>query len=379
MVVSLIAVNMGAAAGDTDYLALAGALFVLPYLLFSGYAGWLADAFSKRTVLIATKSCEIVTMIAAYAALASGNLDIMLAVIFLTALQAAFFSPAHYGILPELLPEKELSRANGLDELCMFLSIILGSVAGAALYGLWQEQVQLVALVLVAIAMLGTLASFGIGRVPEPATRRPFTPFPWTEVMQGLRFLAGNRPLRLTVLGITYFWFLGALLQLGVILFGQEALGLTGALNGLLQPAIAIGIGVGSAAAGRLSGDKVELGPGAARLDRHRHQRAAAGLVAALLRPRLRLRSSRSASSAASSWCRSTPTCSSARPPTSAAASSAPSTSLNMLGVLAGLRRALAASAPRALGLPADEMVLVIGLITFVVTALRALPAVRLR
>src|SRR5499433_2801689 len=99
MVVSLIAVNMGAAAGDTDYLALAGALFVLPYLLFSGYAGWLADAFSKRTVLIATKSCEILAMLAAYGALASGNLDIMLAVIFLTALQAAFFSPAHYGIL----------------------------------------------------------------------------------------------------------------------------------------------------------------------------------------------------------------------------------------------------------------------------------------
>src|SRR5215470_4019243 len=143
MVVSLIAVNMGASADDTDsYLALAGALFVLPYLLFSGYAGWLADAFSKRTVLIVTKSFEIVAMLAAFAALASGNLDFMLAVIFLTAFQAAFFSPAHYGILPELLPEKELSRANGLDELCIFLAIILGTTAGAALFGLWQDQIH---------------------------------------------------------------------------------------------------------------------------------------------------------------------------------------------------------------------------------------------
>src|SRR5215475_2322799 len=72
---------LGAATGDTHYLALAGALFVLPYLLFSGYAGWLADAFSKRTVLIVTKSFEIVAMLAAYGALASGNLDLMLAVI----------------------------------------------------------------------------------------------------------------------------------------------------------------------------------------------------------------------------------------------------------------------------------------------------------
>src|SRR5215831_17547425 len=172
IVVSLLAVKM-AASGDTHYLALAGALFVLPYLLFSGYAGWLADAYSKRTVLIVTKSFEIIAMLAAFAALASGNLDFMLAVIFLTALQATFFSPAHYGILPELLPEKELSRANGLDELIVFLAIIIGTTAGSALYGLWQDRIELIALVLIACAVLGTIASFGIGRVPGPAARRP--------------------------------------------------------------------------------------------------------------------------------------------------------------------------------------------------------------
>ena len=139
----------------------AGALFVLPYLLFSGYAGGVADSFNKRTVLIVAKSFEILVMLAAFAALGSGNLEFMLAVIFLTALQASFFSPAHYGILPELLPERELSRANGLDELCVFLAIILGTTGGAAIYGLWQDQVQLIALVLVAIATVGTVASLG--------------------------------------------------------------------------------------------------------------------------------------------------------------------------------------------------------------------------
>jgi acyl-[acyl-carrier-protein]-phospholipid O-acyltransferase/long-chain-fatty-acid--[acyl-carrier-protein] ligase len=260
IVVSLMAVNLGAAAGDTHYLALAGALFVLPYLLFSGYAGWIADAFNKRTVLIVTKSFEIVAMLAAFAALSSGNLEFMLAVIFLTAMQAAFFSPAHYGILPELLPEKELSRANGLDELVVFLSIIIGTTGGAAIYGLWRDQVQLIALVLIAIAAVGTVASLGIGRVQTPAAGRPFALFPWGEVIKGMQTLAADRALRLTVLGITYFWFLGALLQLGVILFGKQALGLTDARAGLLQAAIAVGVGLGSAAAGRLSGDKVELG-----------------------------------------------------------------------------------------------------------------------
>jgi acyl-[acyl-carrier-protein]-phospholipid O-acyltransferase/long-chain-fatty-acid--[acyl-carrier-protein] ligase len=260
IVVSLMAVNLGAATGNTDYLALAGALFVLPYLLFSGYAGWVADAFNKRTVLIVTKSFEIVVMLAAFAALSSGNLDMMLAVIFLTALQSTFFSPSHYGILPELLPEKELSRANGLDELCIFLAIILGTTGGSAIYFYWQDQVQLIALVLIAIATVGTVASLGIGRVPSPALSRPFVLFPWGEVYRGLQRLRQDRALRLTVLGISYFWFLGALLQLGVILFGKEALGLDNARAGLLQGAIAVGVGLGSAVAGRLSGDKVELG-----------------------------------------------------------------------------------------------------------------------
>jgi acyl-[acyl-carrier-protein]-phospholipid O-acyltransferase/long-chain-fatty-acid--[acyl-carrier-protein] ligase len=260
IVVSLLAASLGAATGDTGYLALAGALFVLPYLLFSGYAGWLADAVNKRAVLIATKSFEIAAMLAAYVALASGDIQLMLAVIFLTAVQAAFFSPAHYGILPELLPERELSRANGLDELCIFLAIILGTTAGAGLYGLWQERIELIALILVALAVLGTVASLGIGRVKGPVTRRPFPSFPWVEVVAGVRRLLADRALRLTVLGITYFWFLGALLQLGVILFGKQALGLDDARAGLLQAAIAVGVGLGSAAAGRLSGDKVELG-----------------------------------------------------------------------------------------------------------------------
>ena len=260
IIVSLIAANLGAATGDSHYLALAGALFVVPYLLFSGYAGWVADAFNKRTVLIVTKSFEILAMAAAFVALGSGNLNLMLAVIFLTALQSAFFSPSHYGILPELLPERELSRANGLDELIVFLAIIIGTTVGSALYGLWQAHIELIALILIAMAILGTATSFGIGRVPGPAARRPFSWFPWTEVMAGMRTLAENRPLRLTVLGITYFWFLGALLQLGVILFGKQALGLDDARAGLLQAAIGIGIGGGSALAGRLSGDRVELG-----------------------------------------------------------------------------------------------------------------------
>ncbi len=259
-VVSLLAARLALDSGGSAYLALAGALFVIPYLLFSGYAGWVADRFNKRRVLILVKSFEILVMAGALAALASGRIGLMLAVVFFTALQSAFFSPARYGILPELLPDRELSRANGLDETATFLAIILGTAAGAMLSELWGARIAGIGILLVALAALGTLTSLGIGRVPDPPARRPFRPFPWHEIFAGIGQLYRNRPLWLTVLGISWFWFLGALLQLGVIVLGKQAMALDDARTGLLQASIGVGIGLGSLAAGRLSGDKVELG-----------------------------------------------------------------------------------------------------------------------
>ena len=118
IVISLFAANLAIlAGGGSAYLAIAGALFVLPYLLFSGYAGHLADAFSKRKILILTKGFEIVAMGLGLLAFWSGRIEAMFAVLFLMAMQSSFFSPAKYGILPEMLPDKDLSRGNGLVEM----------------------------------------------------------------------------------------------------------------------------------------------------------------------------------------------------------------------------------------------------------------------
>ena len=117
-VVTMVAVHTAvneAASGRN--VSLVGIVFVAPFLLFSGYAGQLADAFSKRTVLVVTKSLEIVATGLSLVAFASGRLELLYAVLFLIAVQATFFSPAKYGILPEMLPERDLSRANGVLEM----------------------------------------------------------------------------------------------------------------------------------------------------------------------------------------------------------------------------------------------------------------------
>ena len=139
LAVSLLAVlvtTKGVSSGT--YLSLAGFIFVAPFLLFSAYAGQLADRFEKRTVVIVTKAIEIAAMLLALFALMTDSIPWMLAVLFVTATQAAFFSPAKYGIVPELVEEKHLARANGLLEMSTFVAIILGTVVGTTLVAGWR-------------------------------------------------------------------------------------------------------------------------------------------------------------------------------------------------------------------------------------------------
>lgn len=261
MAVSLLAGDIGVSSGEASrYVSLVGGIFILPYFLFSGYAGHLADVFNKRTVLIAGKSLEIVVMTLAFAASWSGRMELMMGVLFLVAVKACFFSPAKYGILPEIFPDKELSRANALLEMGTFLAVILGTSVGGVMLAFWKDRPQWIVLVLIAIAAAGTLASLGIARVPPSGARKPFQLNPWAEIRSGIKRLYREKTLWLTVLGISYFWFLGALLKMDLILLGKELMGLDDLRIGLLLTFLALGIGFGSLAAGRLSGDKVELG-----------------------------------------------------------------------------------------------------------------------
>jgi acyl-[acyl-carrier-protein]-phospholipid O-acyltransferase / long-chain-fatty-acid--[acyl-carrier-protein] ligase len=260
IVVSLVAVHAAAGADSGLALSIVGAIFIVPFLLFSGYAGQVADIYSKRTVLVVTKSLEIVAATLGLFAFLSGHLGIAYGVLFLIALQATFFSPAKYGILPEILPDRDLSRANGLLEMSTFVAIVAGTAAGSFMFDYWRSRLWMVGIVVMAAAVVGTGLSFRIPRVQPALPGGTLTRNPWSEIVIGLRRLRGDRVLRLTVVGISYFWFLGALLQLVVILFGAEVMGLSDRWVGVLTTFTAIGIAAGSMAAGRLSGDKVELG-----------------------------------------------------------------------------------------------------------------------
>jgi acyl-[acyl-carrier-protein]-phospholipid O-acyltransferase/long-chain-fatty-acid--[acyl-carrier-protein] ligase len=258
-IVSLRAVEVAASAG-LDYLSMAGAVFVLPFLLFSGYSGHLADKVSKRTVMIAVKVFEIGAMTMGLAVFFTNRMEWMLAVLFLMALHSTIFSPAKYGFVPELLDDKDLSRANGLLEMTTFVAIVLGTSISSFLFAYWKDQAWRMGVVMVGVAITGLVVSFGIPRTAAVPTEDKFRWNPFAEVVIGTRHLLRERSLWLTVAGISYFWMLGALFQLDLFFYGSEVLHASDVKIGFMVTALAVGIGAGSLAAGKLSGDRVDLG-----------------------------------------------------------------------------------------------------------------------
>jgi acyl-[acyl-carrier-protein]-phospholipid O-acyltransferase/long-chain-fatty-acid--[acyl-carrier-protein] ligase len=259
--VVFLVLGMGMHTVDRDRLVLlVGALFSVPFLLFSMAGGYIADRYSKRTVTIGTRCFELGVMALALISLARGNLPLALAAVFLASTQAALFGPSKYGLLPELLPPPRLSWGNGVLELGTFLAVIAGSVCGAFFAEVFQGRQGWSGAIFVGLSCVGLLFSLGISRVPAADPRKPFRANPlgdlWT---QGQR-IRRDRVLWLAVLGNTYFWFLGALLTANIVFYGRDVLEISSTQTGILQAAAAIGIGLGGLAAGYLSSGRVEYG-----------------------------------------------------------------------------------------------------------------------
>ena len=245
---------------DETKVLLVGALFAAPFILFSMTGGFLADRFSKRTVTIGTKIFEIGVMLFAIAGFALHSFTMSLAALFFASTQGALFGPSKYGLLPELLPEKRLSWGNGVIELGTFLAAISGTLVGANLSERFAGRQEYSGVFFLLCSMIGFCTSLGISRIPAADPTRKFRYNPLGDLWTQMQLIAQDRVLWLAVAGNTFFFFLGALLQFDIVFYGRDLLHVAATHGGYLQAAIAIGIGVGSLAAGYLSGGKIEYG-----------------------------------------------------------------------------------------------------------------------
>jgi acyl-[acyl-carrier-protein]-phospholipid O-acyltransferase/long-chain-fatty-acid--[acyl-carrier-protein] ligase len=261
LVISLIA-GMDFSGDKRDSLVgIVGALFALPFIVFSMAGGFFADRFSKRTVTIGVKLFEIFVMIVALAGLATNRIYVTIGGVFLMGVHSAIFGPSKYGLLPELLPEKKLSWGNGVIELGTFLAIIGGTVAGGWLCKTFSGDPGWSGVLLIALAVAGLFTSFGITKVPAADPVKKFRANFVGELWTQIQFIRRDRPLWLAVVGNTYFFAIAALIQFLIVIYAKDVLHISDPVKaGYLQAAIAIGIGLGSFAAGCLSGGKIETG-----------------------------------------------------------------------------------------------------------------------
>jgi acyl-[acyl-carrier-protein]-phospholipid O-acyltransferase / long-chain-fatty-acid--[acyl-carrier-protein] ligase len=256
-----IILGMAMQTANRDQLVLiVGTLFSVPFILFSMTGGFLADRYSKRTVTIGTKVFEIAVMILAIAGLAWQNLNLEMAAVFLASTQAALFGPSKYGLLPELLPEPKLSWGNGVLELGTFLAAIAGGVMGGSLAEYFKGRQGWSGLIFLCMSCLGLLFSLGITKVRPADPLKKFRANPIGDLWAQSKLIRKDRVLWLAVFGNTYFWFLGALLLANIVFYGSDVLHINPTRTSILQAAVAIGIGLGSLAAGYLSSGKVEYG-----------------------------------------------------------------------------------------------------------------------
>lgn len=252
---------------ETKAIILMPILFYAPWALFSTLAGWLADRYSKQSSLLFWKVAEIgitgVALVGFWLG-THGNASgpwIVLSTVFLMGMHSAFFVPAKYGVMPEILQPHMLSRGNGVLESLSFLAVILGTVCGGILSDVFRGREYLIGAVLVVLAVVGAVASLLICRMPAANPGRPFPPYLYGPLYANIRALLRSRPLAFAVIGIAFFTFIVAFMRATVYLHGQVQLPRwTESKTSEIVGMVALGIGLGSPFVGFLSGGKVELG-----------------------------------------------------------------------------------------------------------------------
>jgi len=239
---------------------LSAGLFILPFFLFSGTAGQLADKFEKSSLMRKIKLAEIFIMLGAAVGFYFQQVNLLLAILFLMGTQSAVFGPVKYGVLPQHLHKDELVGGNALVEIGTFLAILLGIVIGGGLISDHEKGRYMVSLLLLIIALIGYLFSRGIpyAKAADPSLKINWNPL--TETWRSFAQVRKNRTVFLSILGISWFWFLGASYLTQLPNYTRLNLGGNETVVTLLLAAFSVGIGSGSLLCERLSGHKVEIG-----------------------------------------------------------------------------------------------------------------------
>jgi 1-acyl-sn-glycerol-3-phosphate acyltransferase len=235
-------------------------LFILPFVLFSASAGQLADKLDKARLTRYVKLLEIAIMAVAGLGWMTHHLWLLVGAVVGMGIHSTLFGPVKYAYLPQHLKRDELVGGNGLVEMGTFVGILTGQVLGAVLVVSKPNGIEWVAAGTLLVAIAGWLTSRAIPKSPaaEPELRINWNPF--TETVRNIRFSYGNRPVFLSILANSWFWFYGAIVLAQFPVYATHYLHGDYSVFVLLLTAFSVGVGAGSLLCEHLSGHKVEIG-----------------------------------------------------------------------------------------------------------------------
>lgn len=246
---------------DTTQLAnLAGGIFILPFFLFSATAGQIADKYDKTLITRAVKMFELAVVAVAALGFWQHDFGLLMLALFLMGTHSALFGTVKYAVLPEILAPRELVGGNALVETGTSLAILLGTVLAGVVVASSAEPVMAVVVTIFLIAIAGCLASLYMprGKAAEPGL--VINSNILSETVKNLAFCYRSRRLFLGLIGISWFWFYGALFVSQFPAFTREVLGGNEAVITLLLTVFSVGLGAGSLLCERLSAGRIEAG-----------------------------------------------------------------------------------------------------------------------
>jgi 1-acyl-sn-glycerol-3-phosphate acyltransferase len=237
-----------------------GALFILPFLLFSATSGQLADKLDKATLMRFVKTLEIIIMAVAAWGFFARNVPLLLACVFLMGLHSTLFGPVKYAYVPQHLNERELTGGNGLLEMGTFVAILLGNVCGGLLINWPEVGGALTAATCVVLALAGRATASAIPSSPsaQPDLRIHWNPV--TETWRNLQLARQNTAVFRSLLGISWMWAFGAVFLAQFPAFAKDVLGGSPSAATLLLIVFSTGIGLGSLLCESMSRRHVEIG-----------------------------------------------------------------------------------------------------------------------
>jgi len=245
----------------TLYTNLAPALFILPYFLFSATAGQIAEKLEKSKLIRITTTMEIVIMSLAAVGFVTQNMVVLLVALFCTGVQSTLFGPVKYSILPSVLKPEELTGGNGLVEMGTSMSILIGMIFGGLIFELAGTHGPVVAATaIIALAVGGNIVSRFIPRAEAGAPDLKINWNPIPESLAVLKLAKRQVAVRNSVLGISWFWFIGTVLTSQLPSYAVENLGGSQTLYIFALALFSIGTGVGSMLCEKLSARTVEIG-----------------------------------------------------------------------------------------------------------------------